>query len=104
MLFVGAGLSGISVVVRNDSAQPLFPLNLALGRRSEIRPKNLVPDVRSLVRSLLMIVRQPLPVDVVKLVKTHAKERVRIAIQPGRPSIYVFRKRLYSFDSSESMK
>jgi hypothetical protein len=77
MMFAGTGLSGVAVVVRNDSAQTLFPFNIALGRRSEIRPKNLVPDVRSLVRSLLMVVRQPLPVDVVKLVKAHAKEMVQ---------------------------
>ncbi len=77
MMFAGAGLCGISVIPRNDSAQPLFPLDLTPVRGLEVWTKNLVPDIRTLMRSLIVVVRQPLPVDVVELVKAHANKVVQ---------------------------
>ena len=77
MMFARAESGSIAVIPRNDATQPLFPLNLAPVRRCEVRPKNLVPDIRSLMGSLLVVVRQPFPVDVIKLVKAHAIEVVQ---------------------------
>ncbi len=92
MMFTRAGLSGVTVIVGNDSAQPLFPLNFALSRWAEIGAKNLVPDIGALMRSLLIIVREPFPVDVVKLVKAHAEKVVQTL--PFYLSDVIFRKRI----------
>ena len=73
----GIGLCSIAVVPRNNSAQSLFPLDLAFGLGREIGAKNFVADIHSLMRTLVVIVRQPLPVDVIKLVKAHANEVIQ---------------------------
>ena len=44
MMYSGAALSSVAVVPRNNSAESLFPLNLALVRGLEIWAKNLIPD------------------------------------------------------------
>jgi len=77
MVLAGVQLGSVAVIPRNDSAQPLFPFNLALVRRFEIRTENLVPDIHSLMRALVIIVRKPLAVDVIKLIQAYAKEVVQ---------------------------
>lgn len=77
MIFVGVELCSFPVVPGNDSAQPLFPLNLTFVRRLEIRSQNLVANVHSLMRALVIIVRQPLSVDVVKLVEAYTEKVIQ---------------------------
>ena len=72
MFFAGAGLSGFPVVPGNNSIQPLLPLNPALVVRRKLWPKNLVPDVRSLVWALRIVISHPLAVDVIKVIQAEA--------------------------------
>ena len=77
-MMVAVTASGCFVgVPRNDSAQALLPLDFTFSCWRKTWAKNLVPDVRSLMRSLLVVVRQPFPVDVIELIQTHAKEVVQ---------------------------
>jgi hypothetical protein len=82
-----------SVVVRNDSAQPLFPFDFAVGRRGEIRAKSFVSNVLTLLGPFSVVIHQPLSVDVVKLVKSHVKEVVQTL--PLYFSNVIFRKRIF---------
>lgn len=77
MQFAGAGLGSFAIVVRNDSAQSLFPLDLTFGCWREIRSKYLIPDICSLMRPLVIIVRQPFPVDVVELIQAKAVKMIQ---------------------------
>lgn len=77
MMFGGAGSGSFAVVIRNDSAQTLFPFDLALVRGLEIWSKNLVSNIDSLMRALVVVVRKPLSVDVVELVQTYAEKVVQ---------------------------
>ena len=77
MVLAGVQLRSVAVVPRNDSAQPLFSLNLALVGRLEILAKNPVTNIHSLMRSLIIIVCKPLPVDIVELLKAYAKEVIQ---------------------------
>ncbi len=67
MLFAGVGSSSFAVIPRNDSVQALLPLNRAFVGRPEVWAKNLVPDIHTLMRAFIVVVCQPLPVDVIKL-------------------------------------
>jgi len=77
MLLAGTELSGGAIVVRNDSTQSLFPLDFAFVFGREIRLKNLVVDIHSLMRALIMIVRQPLAVDVVELIQAYTNKVIK---------------------------
>ena len=77
MMLVGVQLRSVAIVPRNDSAQPLLSLDLALVRGLEIWTENLVANINSLMRALVIVVRNPLAVDVVKLVKAYAKEVIQ---------------------------
>jgi hypothetical protein len=102
MMCAGTGSGSFPVVPGNNSAQPLFSLNdalvhgldyglrskrkatrraspegLPLRSRAQIRTKNLVSNILALMRSLFIVIRQPYAIDVIKLVKTHAKEMVQ---------------------------
>ena len=67
MQLAGAGLCSFPVVPGNNSAQPLFPLDLTFCSRREIRAQYLVSNICSLMRAFIVVIRQPLPIDVVKL-------------------------------------
>jgi hypothetical protein len=77
MVLAGVELRSVAIVPRDDSAQPLFALDLALVRGYEIRSKNLVPNIDSLVRAFVIIVCKPLAVDVVKLVEAYTEKVVQ---------------------------
>ncbi len=54
------GLRGFSVVVRDDSAEFLFPFDFTVSRGGEVNVENLVADFLALVRSGKVVMRQPL--------------------------------------------
>ena len=60
-------LRGVPVVVRDDSAKFLFPLDFTFTRWSESNVKNSVSDFLALMRPREVIMRFPFPVDVVKV-------------------------------------
>ncbi len=60
----GASLRSIMPV--NDSAELLFPFGFALFGRSKIHIKNVVINVNSLMRSLIIIVGKPFSIDVIQ--------------------------------------
>ncbi len=72
-----AGLSCFAVVPRDNAPQALFPLNLAFAPRREIRAKDFVANIHSLMRAFVIVVRQPLAIDVVELVKAQADKMVQ---------------------------
>ena len=74
---VGTGLRGVAVVVRNNSAELFFPFDFAFGRRCEIRSKHLVSDIHALMRTMVVIVRQPFAIDVVQLLHAEAEKVVK---------------------------
>ena len=77
-MMVAAIASGsLAVIPLYDSAESLFPFNFAFSCWREIWTKNLIPNVRSLMRSLFIVVGQPFTVDVIQLIQTHAKEVVQ---------------------------
>jgi len=55
MRLVGPMLRGVAVVVRNNSTQSFFLFDLTLVGRREVWAKNPVPDIFSLVRSMVVI-------------------------------------------------
>jgi hypothetical protein len=63
MVLAGMQLRSVAIVVRNDSAQSLFPFDFARFSRSEINIENVVPDISSLMRSLMVVVAQPFPYE-----------------------------------------
>lgn len=67
MVLAGMGLGCVAVIPRNDSAQTLFPLDLAFGCRRKAWSENLVPNIRTLMRAFVVVVRQPFAVDMVEL-------------------------------------
>lgn len=77
MMFVGAGLRSVAVVVRNDAAQLCCPLNLALIHRRKIDIKNVVADLLALMGPREIVVREPLPVDMVKVIKAQTDKVVK---------------------------
>jgi hypothetical protein len=77
MLFAEGKSGCFAVIPRNNSAQPLFPFNFALVGRNKIHPKNLVPDIRPLMRSVFIIIQQPLVVDIVKMVQAEANKIIK---------------------------
>ena len=58
MMVVGATSGSFAIIPRNDSAQPLFALDLALVRGLEIWMENLVANIHSLMRALVIVVRK----------------------------------------------
>lgn len=79
-----AGLRGFPVVVRDDSAELLFPFNFTFSRGSEINVKNGVADLFALMGSGEVIMSLPLPVDVVKVVNAQADKVVKALRLNGR--------------------
>ncbi len=77
MMFARAESGSFAVVPRNDSAQTLSLFDLAFIGRREVGAKNLVPNIHTLMRSLIMVVRQPLVVDVIKLPQAYAVKMVQ---------------------------
>lgn len=71
------GASLRSIVPRNDSAESLLAFDLALVRGLEIRSKNLVSNIFSLMRSVVVIVFQPFATDIVQLIHTEADKRIK---------------------------
>lgn len=77
MFLVGTVLSGFSVVPGNNSTKPLLPFNLAFVGRREVRAKNRVSDVLSLMRAMVIIICQPFPIDIVEMIKAEADEVIQ---------------------------
>ena len=67
MKLAGEKLSSFSIVIRDYSAKPLFSLYHAFVGRLEIRTKNLVSDIDSLMRAFVVVIREPFMVDMIKL-------------------------------------
>jgi len=61
-------------VPREYAAEALVPHDFAFACGREVGTQNLIPDLFSLMRSVMIIVCQPLPVDLVELIKAQAKE------------------------------
>lgn len=76
-MIIGAESGSFAVIPRKDSAQPLLPLNLALVCGLEIRAKNLVPDILSLMRAFIIVIRQPFAIDVIQVIQTKTNEVVK---------------------------
>ena len=76
-VLVGTELGSLAVIPRNDSAESLFPFNFAFSCRRKIWTENFISDVRSLMRSLLVVVRQPFTVYVIQLIQAHADKMVQ---------------------------
>ena len=74
MRFAGTDLCGVAVVVGNYSAEPLFPFDFAFGSRRETGAKNLVPNIQTLMRAMVVVVRKPLAINVVQLVFAEAEK------------------------------
>ena len=70
-------LRSCAVIVRDDSAEALFPLYLALVRGLKIWSKNLVPDIYSLMRAFVVVIRQPFMVDMIKMIQAKTNEVVK---------------------------
>jgi hypothetical protein len=70
-------LCSVAVVPRDDSAESLFPFDFALIGRPEINIKNVVINVNSLMRSLVVVVLQPFAVDVIKMIQTEVNKVVQ---------------------------
>jgi len=79
-----AGLRSGAVVVRDDSAELLFPFNFTFSRGCEINVKNLVSDFLALVRPGEVVMRQPLSVNVFKVINTQADKVVKALRFNGR--------------------
>ena len=47
------------VVPRDNTAEPLLPLDITVGHRRKIRSKNFTPDFFTLMRAMIVVVRQP---------------------------------------------
>lgn len=77
MMMVGTELCRVAVVPRDDSAEALFPLYLALVRGLKIWSKNLVPDIYSLMRAFVVVIRQPFMVDMIKMIQAKTNEVVK---------------------------
>ena len=75
-MFVGAMLRSGAVIVRDDSAESCLSPNLAFVGRREIRTKNFVPDIFSLMRSMVVIIFQPFTVYVVQLIHAEADKMI----------------------------
>ena len=107
MILATAGLRGCSVVVRDDSAELLFPFDFAFTRWSKINIQNLVIDFLALVRPGEVVMRQPLSVNVFKVINAQADKvvkalrfygrniafRVSIRLGSARRSFYDFWKK-----------
>lgn len=59
-------LRGGAVVPRDNDAEPLFPLDLTFVSRLEIRRKNFISDIYSLMRAFVIVIRQPFMVNMIK--------------------------------------
>lgn len=79
-----AGLSGFAVVMRDDSAELLFPFNFTFSRGYEINIQNLVIDFLALVRPGEVVMRQPLSVNVFKVINAQADKVVKALRFNGR--------------------
>ena len=78
------GLRGGAVVVRDNPAELRFPFDLALVRWSKINIKNIVVDLLTLVGSREVVVREPLPVDIIEVVNAQADKVVETLLFYGR--------------------
>jgi len=70
-------LRSFAVIPRNDSAEALFSLNDAFVGRLEIRTKNFVPDIYSLMRPFVVVIRQPFMVDMIKMIQAKTNEVIK---------------------------
>ena len=77
MLPAGAGLSCIAVIPRDDATQPLLPFYFALGSRRKVWAENLVPNICTLMRTFVMVVRQPFAVDMIELFQRYANKMIQ---------------------------
>ena len=77
MMVVGAGLCSVAVVVRDNSTEPFFPFDFAVRCRREIGSKNLVSNIHTLMRSMVVIVRKPFAVNVIELLHAEAEKVVK---------------------------
>ena len=77
MIVAGLASGSFAGVPRNNSAESLFPFDFSFSVRRKIWMENLIPDVCSLMRSLLVIVSQPFTVYGFQLIQTHADKMVQ---------------------------
>jgi len=71
---IGQSLSSYAFVPREYAAESLVAHNFAFAGRTKLRTQNLVPDVLSLMRSLVVVIRHPFLIDIVELIKAKAKD------------------------------
>ena len=77
MMMAGTELCRVAVVPRDDSAQPLFPLDFAFVCGREVGAKSLVSDIHSLMRAFVVVIRQPFMVDMIKMIQAKTNEVVK---------------------------
>ncbi len=88
MLVTSRELRGFSIVVRDDSAELLFPLNFTFGRGCEINVENLVADFLALMGAGKVVMQQPLSVNVFKVINTQADKVVEALCLYGRNIVF----------------
>ncbi len=107
MLLAGAGLSCIAAIPRDDATQPLLPFYFALGSRRKVWAENLVPNICTLMRAFVIVIRQPFAVYMVELFQRDTDEVIKtlffydadtcfgVSVRLGRTwrSFYDFRAR-----------
>jgi hypothetical protein len=65
-MLANAELRGITVMPRNDTAEPLFAFDFALAGRSDINIKHVVSNIYTLMGFGEVVMRQPFMVDMIK--------------------------------------
>lgn len=76
------GLRGLSVVVGDEPADLALAANLAVGLRSEFYIEHVVADLKSLMRPLRVVVREPKRHDAVELLGREAYEVIQASASP----------------------
>jgi hypothetical protein len=77
VMMIGQSLSNYAFVPREYAAESFFAHDFAFADGRKIGAQNIVPDIFSLMRSLVVVVRHPSPVDVVELINAQAKEAIQ---------------------------
>lgn len=77
MVLVCIQLRSGAVVPRDNAAEPLFSLDLTFVSRLEIRTKNLVSDIYSLMRSFVIVIRQPFMIDMIKMIQAKTNKVIK---------------------------
>ncbi len=77
MVLAGTELCRVAVVPRNDTAESLFPFDFTFTRWSKINIQNLVADFLALMGAGKVVMRQPLPVNVFKVINAQTDKVVK---------------------------